>query len=267
MRKMLSVTLGIALLAAAGTAYAATTDGTGTGSTDSAAPPAAAAKPFGKDMGKGMGKGMMNMGASKGAVAGNNTELLALLGLDQASLSQELAAGKSLAAIAEAKGIAKDKVVELLYNQEAARLDQLVKDGKVTQTFVDQQKAALKDRITAMVENPGYGRHGKMGAGTDMGKGMAGHMGKGRGGMGFGNLTEAAGILGLTEQELKTELQSGKSLSEIAQNKGISEDQLVNSLLEKAKERIKEYVGKKGQAPAAKTPAKTPAATGDAASS
>lgn len=246
MRKMLSLTLGIALLAAAGTAYAATTDSTA--STDgTATPPAASSKMYYKQMGKGY-------------AIGNNTELQTLLGMDQATLAQELAAGKSLAAVAEAKGISKDKVVELLYNQEAARLDQMVTDGKVTQAYAEQQKAAIKEKLAVQVEKPGFGSRGGRGD-MMMGGGKGGHMMKR--GMGHGvGLSEAAGIIGLTEQEIKEQLQAGKSLSEIAQEKGITEDQLVNSLTDKAKEKIKQYVGRKGTA---KTPADASGTTGNGA--
>jgi predicted DNA-binding protein YlxM (UPF0122 family) len=255
MKKMLPLALGIALLAAAGTAYAATTDTTDT-STSAATEPAISAKPFTKVMGKGSFKV-------------NSTELQSLLGLDEAGLAQELAAGKSLAAIAEAKGVTKQQVVDLLVKEESARLDQAVKDGKITQAYADQQKTELTERIGKIVEQPGFGGMGRMGHMKDMKdmegmmRGKAGDMGRGKGGFGghegrggmgqsFG---DAADATGMTQQEIIEQYRSGKSLSEIAEGKGITKDQLIDSLTEKQKERIKSFVDQKYQAPVAKAPA------------
>lgn len=249
MKKMLSLTLGIALLAAAGTAYAATTDTNATGQPSTA--PSASAKPFEK----GLGKGFSTF---------NNTELQSLLGLDAAGLAQELAAGKSLAAIAEAKGVGKQQVIDLLVKQESARLDQSVTDGKITQDYADKQKSALAERIGAMVEKPGFG--GK--PGMDRERGGKGGFGKRGGHEGHGvmdqSFGDAADALGMTRQEVMEQIHSGKSLSEIAEDKGITKDQLVDTLTGKLKERVKTWVDRKHQAPSTTAPA-APAAPGAAA--
>lgn len=242
MKKMLSLALGAALLAAAGTAYAATSDSNPAG-TPSA--PAVSAKPF--------ANGML-----KGAFTIHNEELQSLLGLDQAALAQELASGKSLAAIAEAKGVTKQQLVDLLVKLESGRLDQAVKDGKITQTYADQQKTALADKITAMVEKPGIaGKHmqgGNHGKGNMM-KGRDKGMMEKHSGIGHQTFGDVADTLGMTEKEIKEQYRGGKSLSEIAESKGLSKDQLIDSLASKQKDRIKTFVDQKLQAPEASAPA------------
>ncbi len=57
-------------------------------------------------------------------------------------------------------------------------------------------------------------------------------------GMGLGmglDLQKAAEALGITEQELQTERQSGKTLAQIAQEKGVDTQTLVDAMLSQAK--------------------------------
>jgi hypothetical protein len=51
--------------------------------------------------------------------------------------------------------------------------------------------------------------------------------------------------LSITEQELATQLDAGKSLADIAQDKGISEDQLVNSIKDNMTSELKKFVERK----------------------
>ena len=53
-----------------------------------------------------------------------------------------------------------------------------------------------------------------------------------------GGPQQVADILGMTPQDLRTELQAGKSLAQVAEAKGISRDTLKAKLLEAHKTRI-----------------------------
>ena len=53
---------------------------------------------------------------------------------------------------------------------------------------------------------------------------------RGWGGKGFAMMESAADLLGLEPRELKEELQSGKSLTEIAQEKGFTQDTLIEKI-------------------------------------
>ncbi|MGH8990977.1 MAG: hypothetical protein ACRDZ7_05550, partial [Acidimicrobiia bacterium] len=56
-----------------------------------------------------------------------------------------------------------------------------------------------------------------------------GHGGPGRGGP--GNLEAAAGALGLTVDELRTALEGGQNLAEVAQSKGVDVEAVVSALV------------------------------------
>jgi predicted DNA-binding protein YlxM (UPF0122 family) len=206
MKKLLSITAaGITVMAIAGSAFAATPATTTTSST---AQQVAVHHPY-------KHRGQLD-----------NQELLSLLKVDAATLQQELKAGKSLADIAAAQGVEKQKVIDLMFKQASERLDQAVQAGKLTQDQADKRKAELQDQIKNRVENKGgFGleKHGRFG-------GPGGHFG------------DVASVLGIDEQELHTQLQSGKTLAQIAQDKGISKDDLINQLLQKEKERLTQMV-------------------------
>ncbi len=61
-------------------------------------------------------------------------------------------------------------------------------------------------------------------------KGRAKGIAQGWGGKGFALMESAADLLGLEPRELKEELQSGKSLAEIAQEKGVTQDTLIEKI-------------------------------------
>ncbi|WP_240420506.1 hypothetical protein [Paenibacillus periandrae] len=235
-KKLLPITLGLALMALAGTAYAqsATTSTSTDTSTEHKA------------------QGFKGGDKVKfGGIA--NQELLTLLTIDEATLHTELKAGKSLAAIGEAKGIAKQQIIDLLVKQDADRLAKAVTDGKITQAQADERKAKQLEEITKRVDQAGaFG--GKGGPGERGGKGPEGHGGFGGPG---GGLEAASSIIGLTAKEIGDQLKAGKSLSEIAQEKGVSKQQLIDGLVKKETERITKQVDEKRQPKASST---TPAA-------
>ena len=153
--------------------------------------------------------------------------LLPLLKIAAATLHQELKAGKSLADIAAAQGVEKQKVVDLLVKEASSRIDEAVKEGKITQTQADEKKARVTEHIQNHIEQ----------------KGGWGHKGKGH--RGYHHLQDSAAILGLEVDELRTKLKEGKSLVEIAAEKGMSKEELIEKLSQKHKERIAEMVEKK----------------------
>ncbi|MEK3724038.1 hypothetical protein [Paenibacillus sp. FSL H8-0034] len=240
-KKLLPITLGLALMALAGTAYAQSA--TTTTSTDTSTEHKAQGFKGGDKM-------------KPGGIA--NQELLTLLTIDEATLHSELKAGKSLAAIGEAKGISKQQIIDLLVKQDADRLAKAVTDGKITQAQADERKAKQLEMITKRVDQAGaFG--GKGGPGERGSKGpedRGGHGGFGGPG-GFagpgGGLEAASSIIGLTAKEIGDQLKAGKSLSEIAQEKGVSKQQLIDGLVKKETERITKQVDEKRQPKASST--------------
>ncbi len=85
------------------------------------------------------------------------------LGTTAADLRTKLAAGQSLAQIANAtSGKNRDGLIQALVTAETTEIDQAQKDGKITADQATQAKANLTTRITRFVDNtrpmgPGFG--------------------------------------------------------------------------------------------------------------
>lgn len=101
----------------------------------------------------------------------------------------------------------------------------LVSDGTLTQAQADKVATTLDQALPQRGEGPGGHRFG----------------GPGRHGLGV-HLDEAATLLGLSRDELRTKLEAGSSLTELAKAKGISKASLVDSLLADLKTRLAEKV-------------------------
>jgi hypothetical protein len=93
-------------------------------------------------------------------------------------------------------------------------LSKLVADGTLTQAQADKVEAALK----AEIGNRPFG-HGGPG-----GPGMMGH----RGGP---HLDAAAKALGTTTDELRTQLESGKALAQVAKDKGVDPQKVIDAIV------------------------------------
>ena len=103
--------------------------------------------------------------------------------------------------------------------QEA--LAPLVEDGTITQAQADAVIAALKE------------------ARPDRGPGRGGHGGFGRGRL---NLESAAEALGLTTEELRTQLRDGQTIAEIAEAEGVDIEAVKDAMLEAFRTRQQELV-------------------------
>jgi hypothetical protein len=127
------------------------------------------------------------------------------LGVTQAELMTQLQSGKTLAQVADAtSGKSAAGLVDALVAAEKTELDAAVKAGRITQAQADQIAPTLKARFTDLVNNT-RPDHGPGGPGFGHGHGPGGD-----------DFAAAASYLGLTTAELETQLQSGKSLAQIA---------------------------------------------------
>lgn len=98
------------------------------------------------------------------------------------------------------------------------RMDAAVAAGRLTQAQADDLKARVEAGDVPLV-GLGYGGHG----------GPGGHV---------VDLDAATSYLGVTAAELRTALESGKSLAQVARGQGKSVDGLVDALVAAAKERL-----------------------------
>jgi predicted RNA-binding protein associated with RNAse of E/G family len=128
------------------------------------------------------------------------------LGLSTSDLLTQLQSGKTLAQIASAtSGKSTAGLIAALVAHEKQELADAVKAGRLTQAQADQVTATLTQRFTDLVNGAFPGR------GPGFGFGLHG-FGHGPG----GDLDAAASYLGLTLSDLLTQLQSGKTLAQIA---------------------------------------------------
>lgn len=119
-------------------------------------------------------------------------------------------------------GISSTKLSDALKQALAERVDAAVAAGRLTK----EQGDAIKQRINSGDFPLFGGRH-------ERGVGHGGFIGK---------LDAAADYLGLTEAQLRTQLESGKSLAQVAQAQGKPVSGLVDALVAAAKKRLDEAV-------------------------
>jgi hypothetical protein len=127
-----------------------------------------------------------------------------------------------LADAAEQLGVEPSELETAIEQALENQLDEAVAAGRLTQ----EQADALKERIESG-DFPLFG-----------GPGPGGHM---HGGPGH-HLDAAAEYLGVTEAELRTELEDGSTLADVAKEKGKSVDGLVDSLVKAAKADVADAV-------------------------
>jgi len=124
--------------------------------------------------GAGMGRGGM-MGRGAPAWAGQPDEVATLLGLTAEQIQAERLAGKSLAQIADAKGIGEDKLISTILDAKQADLAALVADGKLTQAQMDFMVQHMQTQVKTMVERTAVGPAFSQGQNpAGMGQGMRG---------------------------------------------------------------------------------------------
>ena len=133
-----------------------------------------------------------------------------VLGITETELKTELEAGKSVADVAKAKNIDLATVKAALLTEAKAHIDAEVAAGKHTAAEGVAKLAEVTSRIDTMLTTAGLPARGPHGKG--------GHEGKGGGK--FMSATLAT-TLKLTQEELKTQLHSGKSLADVAKAQSV----------------------------------------------
>jgi predicted RNase H-like HicB family nuclease len=132
-----------------------------------------------------------------------------VFGMSEADLLTALQGGKSIAEVAKEKNVALDKVVEAI---------------------IADRVAELKANLPTQLSQPFHMGH------------------KGPGGLGapFGNarshIAIVAKVFGMSEADLLTALQGGKSIAEVAKEKNIALDKVVDALVADRAETLKQAV-------------------------
>ena len=98
------------------------------------------------------------------------------------------------------------------------RVDAAVAAGRLTKAQGDELKQRIESGDVPLFGGPGFGFH--------------------EGGALFGGLDAAASYLGLTEAQLRTQFQDGKSLADVAKAQGKSVDGLIQAIVGDAKTKL-----------------------------
>jgi ubiquinone biosynthesis protein COQ9 len=170
-------------------------------------------------------KSAFERGFKLGVKYNMNEDVANFLGVTVDELRNELQSGKSLATIATEHGKSETDLVNFIVTKEKAYLEDALKNGKITQDQYDKMIANLETRVKERVESVPPTKEQLKNA---FKKGF-------RKGVKFGMNEDIANYLGLTLDQLKAELQSGKSLAAIATEHGKSETDLVNFIVTKEK--------------------------------
>lgn len=149
------------------------------------------------------------------------SQLLAFLKIDDAAFRASMKEGKTLATIAKEQGVSEQSLQNFLTKQMTQRLEARVKAGKLTAEQAEKIKADIPTRVADMI-------NGK----RPMHRG--GHM---RGHAPFNN-PKLLALLNIDAETLKAELKGGKTLVTIANEHGVSEQQLKAFMIEQMTQRL-----------------------------
>ena len=117
-----------------------------------------AALPAGAAFAQGPSGDHQPLGLGRGNWGGPDNSLVAVaarvLGMEQTALVAELNTGQTIADVAQAKGVALDKIVTAFVQPHVDWLNQAVTAGTLTQTQADEYIATMKANLTAQLSAP-----------------------------------------------------------------------------------------------------------------
>ncbi|MBI1882175.1 MAG: hypothetical protein HYR94_28715 [Chloroflexi bacterium] len=186
-------------------------------------------------MGPGGGPGQMGMG---GRFGGPENSLISVaaekLGMTTDELMAELQADKSIAEVAAEKNVAVDTIVDAVITPRSENLKEQVANGQLTQEQADAMVALMKANLNQQINAKGLGQ--------GFGRGMGNMMDGRRGGPENSLMATVTEKLGLTQAELATELQAGKSIADVAKEKNVSVGDIAAAILAPRADRLNELV-------------------------
>ena len=155
------------------------------------------------------------LNSSKGP--GKNVAAIAsVLKLTEAELKTQVQSGKTLAQIATAQSVSVQSVINVLVADMQAHIAEELASGEITQAQATTKLASVIAKATERVNSV----HPTRGEGS-----RGGPKGPGK------NVAAIASVLKLTEAELKTQVESGKTLAQIATAQSVSVQSVINVLV------------------------------------
>ena len=161
----------------------------------------------------------------RGGPGRGSLDALIDLGLSLDDIKAGNQAGQTLVETAAAAGISEAELTEAIEASISEHLAEAVANGRIDSEQAAEIKATMSERISEQINTVHEGRPGH---------------GQGRRGPGRQEVIETLTDLGIDEDALRSGREEGKTLAEVAAEAGISEDALVDALLEGAQDRLDE---------------------------
>jgi len=157
------------------------------------------------------------------------TTIATALNMTVADLQSAFQSGKTVATLATEKGVALQTVVDALLTEQKTLLQQAVTDGRLTQAQADARLAELQTQLPTQLSTA-------FTPGLRGGRGMPGGFGAGA------SLTTIATTLGVTESELMTAFQAGKSVADVATEKNVALATVIAAIMTEQKTVLQQAV-------------------------
>ncbi|MBO7746752.1 hypothetical protein I8J29_21265 [Paenibacillus sp. MWE-103] len=161
----------------------------------------------------------------------NLAAALELLGIDKAALADQVHAGKSLVDIGKGHNVTRQQLIDTLLSSENAKIEELEKSGSITQEQADKKKQAALQDAADFVDHTSELFNKK--------ESFAGERAKDAGfevRLDFQQI--AIDKLGLDKEDFQQAVEAGKSLAEIAKEKRIEVQPLMDELTKEISDEI-----------------------------
>ena len=175
------------------------------------------------------GPGIHHKGDFRGGMQAfqqDHAKLLDLLKMDEAAFRTEIRSGKTLATIGQERGVSQQQLQSFLQERMTQRLDQMVKDGRITADRAETMKANMATHVDRMMngtmpiregKGPRSGQHGVVGE-------------------------KLQTLLKMDADTFRAERQAGKTLADMATERGVSVQELKDVITAARTERIDQMV-------------------------
>lgn len=151
----------------------------------------------------------------------DHQEMLTLLKMDEKAFMEARKSGKTLAQIAEAQGVDRQTVVDLMVKHMNRHIDQGVADGRIPADKASDMKAKAVERAQKMVDSnkkPMDGRrHHKLDPQA---------------------MKEMLSLLNIDQQTFMNEMHNGKSLAQIAEDNGVDRQDVIDLMVKQMNRHI-----------------------------
>ncbi|MFB6367435.1 hypothetical protein ACFCP7_25995 [Paenibacillus elgii] len=156
-----------------------------------------------------------------------------VINLSLENLKAELKKGKSISNLASTSGISRSDLISKLVNPALEKVDNALNQKKISEEEAKQLREEIKDKYSTAIDKSGYqdklsGKYfKKLELKTSVDE------------------EAVAKALGITENELDAAFSGGKTIAEIAKEKGLTEDQVITGLKDSLNASLKALINKK----------------------